>query len=559
MTKGSMRSIFKGFAAGLLAMALGCNGSIVAPVPVKPISSSTPGPDTFFEVDCSTVPDPVIVHATLRKLGNVELTNSLQDLLGLSSTVVADLPPDTASPEGFNNNGDFLGTNAEFAGKALVVVENALTKAASEKSSSFKCPSGAEDTACAQTLIKALLRKAYRAPISTDELNSHVSLFESQRTAGDTFADALSTVYARALMSPRFLFRTATNGDAVSGDVVRLSSHELATRLAYFLWSSAPDEQLLDRAEGDMFQNDATLRAEIVRMLADARGRRFVDTFVGQWLGIDRIASTVLVRRDGLMDDMRQDMIDETKTFADYIFRKDQSVLDLVGADYTFMNQRLAEHYGIADVSGTDMSKVSLASTLRRGFITQASFLTLNAKPGGSAPVGRGNKILKVVTCTPPATPDFTEEIAEQFAATEDPNATIREHMVAHRAKPECAGCHTEMDPIGLGLENFDQIGRHRDVYPNGRSIDLTGSLRGTPFKDTSELIAIINAQTNYKRCITKNLVTYAIGRTALATPNEQCAFQKIGELAVQKNKTFVDLVAAIVKSDLFKLNTLND
>jgi hypothetical protein len=168
--------------------------------------------------------------------------------------------------------------------------------------------------------------------------------------------------------------------------------------------------------------------------------------------------------------------------------------------------------------------------------------------------VGRGNRVLKVLICSPPGDPD-PEILEEEKSKPIDPNQTVRERFEAHRTKPQCAGCHAEMDPIGFGLENYDQLGRFRSLYPNGREVDPTGTLRGVPFKDSSELISILNEQNDYKRCIAKNVLTYAIGRSI--TEDEKCVMQGIGDEAVQKDKTFVDLVVAIVRSDAFQLNTI--
>lgn len=543
--------------AALAMLVSACNGNVVFPVaPVQVATGPTDEKPISFSEVCADRPPAPTVHSTLRKLGNAELIYSLQDLLGVSS-VAADLPPDVASTEGYANNGDFLTFSPEYAEKALQAIEGAVAAAAAADTAAFKCVSGTQDSACARDLISKLMRRAYRTTVASSDLSSHVALFDSQRAAGDSFDDALGTVYARTLLSPRFLFRTATGGEAVQGDVVRLAPSELATRLAYFLWSSAPDEQLLNAADANLFANDTALRAEITRMLADPRAARFVNTFIGQWLGIDRLTSTVSVSRIGLDDTMRAEFIAETRALASHVFRDNQSMMDLLGADYSFINERLANHYGIAGVTGADLTKVSLEGTDRRGLITQASFLTLNAKPDDSAPVGRGNKILKLITCTPPRTPDFSADVAKLFAQSADPNATMRERMAVHRAKPECAGCHTEMDPIGLGLENYDQLGRVREKYANGREIVLGGSLRGVDFKNSAELVAIIKEQDDYKRCITRNLVVYAIGRAV--TLADECSFQALGVETVKQDKTFVDFVVATVKSDLFQLNTFNE
>jgi hypothetical protein len=494
-----------------------------------------------------------IKHSTLRKLSNTELTLSLQDLLGTSARINADLPPDALGPEGFTNNGDFLTASPDYAARVMVAVEQALSAAVTEKTAALTCPSGTEGSACAQALLTAFLKRAYRQTVPAEDVARYVSLFDQQRAAEVSFDDALSSAYAAALLSPDFLYRTATSGTAVKEGLVRLSPQELATRLAYFLWTSLPDDRLIDLAEQGTLLDEQVLREEVTRMLKDPRAKRFSDLFVGQWLGIDKILSTVVVSRVDLTPELRQDIVTETKKFTEHVFREGKSVQDLVGADYTFINQRLAELYGISGVTGEEFQQVSLSSTARRGLIAQSAFLTLSAKPDDSAPVGRGNRVLKVINCTPPGDPD-PKLLAEEMEKPVDPNSTVRERFEAHRTQPACAGCHAEMDPIGFGLENYDQLGRYRTLYPNGREIDPTGTLRGTPFKDSAGLIEIINQQNDFKRCIAKNVMIYAVGRSL--TYDDNCVLEEIGKLSVQKDKTFVDLVVAIVKSDAFQLNT---
>jgi hypothetical protein len=520
-----------------------------------------PGVDSLSQFD-DRVPSvqcevPQLVHTMIRKLSNAELVYSLKDVLGFSANLVADLPPDTPSPEGFTNNGDFLTSSPEYAAKVMTVVESALASARTEGAASFKCASGSADSSCAQSLLSGVLKKAYRRPVSSDEVAGHLAFFEAQRTAGANFEEALSDVYERAFLSPTFLFRTASNDSQVTEGLARLSGTEYATRLAYLLWSSAPDEQLLDAATADQLADEEVLRTQITRMLKDPRAKRFTDTFLGQWLGVEKLASSVVVSRVGLSDELRQDILTEAKAFADYVLRQDKSVLDLIGANYTFVNERLAAHYGISGVTGSDFQQVSLDGTVRKGLLTSAAFLTLNAKPDESAPVGRGNRILQVITCTPPRPPNFNEEINNQLAMAQDPNMTMRERMEIHRANPVCASCHADMDPIGLGLENFDQLGLYRSIYPNGRTIDPSGTLRGVAFNTPSELSEIITSQNDYKRCIAKNLMSYAVGRSM--TGADTCTLQELGNVAVQKDKTFVDLVVAIAKADQFRYNDLKN
>lgn len=498
-------------------------------------------------------PAPKIGHSTLRKLNNLELTNSVNDLLGISSTIAVDLPPDAASSEGFTNNGDFLKTTSDYITLLMPAVESALASAQTAKSQIFTCPTVNKDDNCARSLIQSFVNKAFRKRLSSAELAEFYSFYNSQKSSG--FEPALVTVYERILLSPNFLFRTAFDGNLIGG-VAGLSGYEVVTRLAYFLWNSLPDDELLNVAETNQIFDETVLRNQIDRMLKDAKAKRFADLFISQWLGVDRILSSTLVSRDGLTDELRKDMVTEAKMYFSYILLQGKSVQDLVGGEYTFVNQRLAEHYGIAGVVGNDFRLVSLKGTLRRGLLTQAAFLTMMAKANETAPIGRGVKILQLITCTPP--PPFDGGITvTQLQEASDPNMTIRERMEVHRASPKCAGCHQEMDPIGLGLERFDHLGRSRTTYANGRMIATEGNLNGMSFNNSSELLDIINQQQHYKRCISKNMMVYAIGRAS--TNDDKCMLQQIGNIAVQPDKTFTDLVMSLVMSPQFRYNSMTE
>ncbi len=498
-------------------------------------------------------PAPKIGHTTIRKLNNVELTNSVNDLLGISTTVAADLPPDAASAGGFTNNGDFLKTTTEYMTLLMPAVEKALNAALTAKSPVFACSTATKDDNCARALIQTFANRAFRKKLSSAELAEFYSFYNAQKTAG--FDQGLIAVYERVLLSPNFLFITSFEGTTING-IASLSNYEVATRLSYFLWNSVPDDKLLNVAESNQIFDEAVLRTEIDRMLKDPRAKRFVDVFLGQWLGIYKILSSTSISREGLTDELRQDMITEAKMFFSYVLLQGKSVQDLVAGEYTFINQRLAEHYGIPGVIGNEFRMVSLKGTLRRGLLTQGAFLTMLAKTSESNPISRGLKILQAITCTPP--PPFEGGITvTELAETQDPNMTIRERMEIHRASPMCAGCHREMDPIGLGLERFNHLGKDRTTYATGRTIATEGTLNDMPFSNSSELLEMIIRQQNYKRCFSQYVMGYAIGRAT--TNDDKCMQQQIGNIAVQPDKTFTDLVMSLVMSPQFRYNSMNE
>ncbi len=498
--------------------------------------------------------ESIIEHSTLRKLSNSELSNSINDLLGTNINLLGQLPPDAASADGFTNNGDFLKTTIDYATQLMPILESTLAAAQAANSKAFAC-AATKDAACAQSLISSFTNRAYRKKLTTTELAPIINLFTTVKASGASFEESLSAAYESVLLSPNFLFRLAGQGSMAVDGILSLSSFEIVSRLSYFLWNSLPDDQLLDVANRNSIFTESVLRAEIDRMLKDPKAKRFTEMFVGQWLGIDKVLSPNLVSRTGITDQLRQDMVAESKAFFNYILLQNRSVEEVISGEYTFLNDRLAAHYGIPNVTGANLRLVDLKGTGRRGILTQGAFLTLVAKPTETNPIGRGNKILQLVTCNPPPPFDGGATVTE-LAPTSDPNLTIRERMEVHRANPKCASCHTEMDPIGLGLEGFDFLGRARTTYDTGRTIATAGVIRNIPFNNSSELFDILNTQPDYKRCISKNIMVYAIGRTA--TMNDSCVLQQIGNLAVQKDKTFTDLVMSIVMSQQFRFNSYN-
>lgn len=495
-----------------------------------------------------------IDHTTLRRLSNSELANSLNDILEVSVNTTRDLPADYVSTDGFTNNGDFTKITDQYFIQLMPAIESALASAVSANSKVYTCAT-AKDNACAQGLIQTFVNRAFRKKVASSEVTALVNLFTAQKNSGLSFEDALSVVYERILLSPNFLIRVVSqSGNAVDG-IVGLTNYEIASRLSYFLWNSLPDTALIEAASKNEFSSEHYLRIHIDRMLKDPKAKRFADSFVGQWLAIERILSTTNVVRDGLTDQLRQDMLTESKMFVNYVLLQGKSVQDLVGGEYTFLNQRLAEHYGIPNVTGENFRLVDLKGTGRRGLLTQGAFLTVYSKVTETTPIGRGKQILNLITCNPPPPFDGGDTITELSQAL-DPNLTIREKMEIHRANPKCAGCHTSMDPIGLGLEGFGITGRPRTTYENGKPILTAGVLTNIPFNTPAEMLEIVNSRPEFKRCISKNMMVYAIGRAA--TVNDLCVTQQIGNLSVQPGKNFTDLVMSLVMSQQFRFNSVN-
>jgi hypothetical protein len=316
-------------------------------------------------------------------------------------------------------------------------------------------------------------------------------------------------------VSPDFLFRIERDR-VVKGDNVPLpiSQHELATRLSYFLWASMPDDELRQAADSNTLRIPSVLTAQVHRMLRDPKASALADNFGGQWLQFRALES---LNRDRdkfpeFEDYLRLSMRRETQMFVDYIVREDKSILDFLNGRYSFVNERLARHYGIPNVSGPEFRRVDLTDTVRGGVLTQASVLAVSSYATRTSPVLRGRWILDNLLDAPP--PEPPADVPNLDDTVIGKSASMREQLEAHRKNPTCASCHRRMDPLGFGLENFDAVGAWRTVDGNF-PIDATGTLPdGRTFKGPSELRAILSSESDaFARCLTGKLLTYALGR----------------------------------------------
>ena len=382
----------------------------------------------------------------------------------------------------------------------------------------FVCRPGnaAEEAPCARQILSALARRAYRRPVTGRDLAPLVAFYEEGRRAGG-FEAGVERALRALLVSPDFLFRVVSDPPgAEPGTPYRLSGLELASRISFFLWSSLPDDDLLEVAEAGGLEDPAVLEAQVRRMLADPRSEALARNFAGQWLRLRNISgalpSDVLFPDFG--ESLRQDFVRETELFFDSILREGRSVIDLLTADHTFLNERLARHYGIPGVYGSDFRRVSLADGNRRGLLGQGSILTVTSYPDRTSPVGRGKWVLENVLGTPPPPPPPN---VPELEPAEDTGRVLamRERMEQHRENPVCASCHRVMDPLGLALENFDAIGRWRGHMPGGSAIDASGTMPdGTGFDGPAELRGLlVRDREQFATVVTEKLLIYALGR----------------------------------------------
>jgi len=416
---------------------------------------------------------------------------------------------------------------------------------------SCKPTTAAEETTCARTILTSLARRAYRGPVSTAEVNTLLEFYREGRKSGD-FDSGIQQALARILVAPRFVYRIEEEPTSVaSGQVYRISDVELASRLSFFLWSSIPDDELRDVAIKGQLRNPQTLAQQVKRMLADQRADAIVENFAGQWLYL-RELENVQTEAKSFDENLRRAFRRETEMMFDAIVREDRSLIDLLDADYTFVDERLARHYGIPNVKGSYFRRVSLASdSPRRGLLGQGSVLTVTSTATRTSPVVRGKWVLENLLGTPAPVPPPGVE-TNLGGAEGAKTSSVRERLEAHRASPTCASCHRIMDPMGFALENFDLVGGWREFDGPSR-IDSKGQLAdGTPVSGPADLRqAVLSRSDAFMTTTAEKLLTYALGRPVhdYDMPTVRTIVRRSGA----NNNRFSSLVMGIIESDSFQ------
>ena len=418
----------------------------------------------------------------------------------------------------------------------------------------------AEEEACAEKILASLARRAYRRPIAADDLQPLLALYRQGAQSGG-FEAGVRLALQKILVSPEFLFRMEFDPPgAAPGSVHRISDIELASRLSFFLWSSIPDDELLAIAGRGTLSDASVLEGQVRRMLVDPRSQALVKNFSGQWLYLRNIAgiqpdSTSFPNFD---ENLRQALAQETELLIESTLREDRSVADLLNTDYTFVNQRLAEHYGIKGVYGSEFRRVALDDPKRYGLLGQASVLTVTSYPNRTAPTIRGKWVLEQLLGTPPPPPPPNVPSLKDDASTK--KMTMRERMEQHRANPTCAVCHKMMDPIGFSLENFDGLGRWRDSTGIGTGpIDTSGVLPdGTAFDGPAGLRdVLVSKRELFVETFTERLLTYALGRGV--EQYDSPVIRKITREAAADNQRWSSIILGIAKSAPFQMRRIND
>jgi Protein of unknown function (DUF1592)/Protein of unknown function (DUF1588)/Protein of unknown function (DUF1587)/Protein of unknown function (DUF1585)/Protein of unknown function (DUF1595)/Planctomycete cytochrome C len=525
-------------------------------------------------------------HPQPRRLNRAQYNNTIRDLFGLDLRPADDFPSDDVG-YGFDNIGEVLSTSPILIEMYVAAAEKVIGAAFESRERRARIMNPSADFMPAafrrflppvrtprenkvlrttpiavdpelqrQQKIYDILRgfadRAYRRPATHDELLRLLEIVISAEKDGESMESGISLALQAVLASPHFLFVGVTSGrDTGSPErVLPRQDFELAERLSYFLWSSAPDEELLRLASQGALHVADQLEAQVKRMLRDRRSLALAEQFASQWLQIRKLSTftpdpKLFPEFDAPLKDA---MLEEAKLFFASIMDEDRSVLDFLNADYTFVNERLARHYGFAGVEGEAFRRVSIEGTARGGLVTMASVLTATSNPTRTSPVKRGRWILENILGAPPAPPPAGVEALKESRRHA---GTLREQMEQHRSSPECASCHRRMDPPGFALENFDALGRWRE-QDSGQVIDAGGRLPGgRAFRGPDSLkIALSSRRDAFARCLAEKMLTYALGRGV--GPEESFAVQQIVRRLKRNEYRFSSLVLGIVESDPF-------
>jgi hypothetical protein len=521
-----------------------------------------------FQMDCNGKKDPGRV--TIRRLNRAEYNNTIRDLVGIDFQPANDFPQDDVG-YGFDNIGDVLSLPPLLMEKYLAAAEKITEKAlASPEARKRLFPVMTQNEESAKQILERFATRAYRRPLRRDELRRLMRFVEMAEKNRDRFDTGISLAIQAVLVSPHFLFRVEMDRRPDDPKAIHAISHyELASRLSYFLWSSMPDDQLFAlAAKKALHQN---LETQVKRMLQDPRAQALVDNFAMQWLQLRTLRNFTPDAKlfPSFDDSLRTAMVKETELFLQAIIREDRSILDLIDGPFTYLNERLAQHYGIADTNGNSRNgkatkprgeqipreqfvRVALQGGERGGILGQASVLAVTSNPTRTSPVKRGRWVLEQILGTPPPPPPpDVPDLPEGEKA--ELKGSLRQRMEQHRSNPSCANCHARLDPLGFAFENYDAIGRFRTKDGNF-PIDPSGELPGgVKFQGAGELKQILKGKKDlFSRCLTEKLLTYGLGRGL--EYYDKAPVDRILQALEKKDYRFSALVIEIVKSDPFRM-----
>ncbi|MBK8255996.1 MAG: DUF1592 domain-containing protein [Polyangiaceae bacterium] len=460
-------------------------------------------------------PDPVKMSMAVSGmvLGTYDIPNSAQDPVVIEATATVDAGKHVVSVSFLN---DFYDPDAgldrnlfvdwiEVEGPLDVPGKNAI------RDKIMFCDPVVEGDGCVREILSSFAKRAFRRPVASDEVDRLMGLVDVARNEGDSVDRGIELAIHGILTSPHFIFRPELDADPESAEPHPVGDYEMASRLSYFLWSTMPDDELFAAAESGDLRSEEGIRSQVKRMIVDPKSDRFVDSFAGQWLYTRALKNHqpdynyFPTYDEALGNAMRR----ETELFLREFLHTDLPIQEMLTAKFTFANDRLGEHYGL-DVLGPEMVKVQIADGKRGGLLRQAGILTVTSYPTRTTPVKRGKWVLTQLLCDPPDPPPAGVEGLKVEAV---PTGTIRERLAAHSQYEPCKGCHAKIDPAGFGLEHYDGIGAWRDEE-NGFPVDSTGKLpSGETFDGADELAQLLSKDPRFGQCLTKQLMTYALGR----------------------------------------------
>ena len=508
----------------------------------------------------STLPAGDPGRVEIHRLNNNEYNNTVRDLLGTQSQPAAKF----LAEEGlnFDNTATALGMTssqyeAYFGAARDLMTEAAATPA--ELSRFMTCmPTKAADP-CARQIVESFGAKVYRRPLEAAELDRAMKLFDGAIGRGLTGSEAMLLTGRGLLSAANFLYRIEYDANPKSITPHPLSAYELASRLSYLAWSSMPDDALFAHAKDNSLLQSAALEVEVDRLLADPKAAAFIESFAGQWLDIRKLITHSVTPQvfNTFTPQLSDAMLQEGYLWFQEFVNQNRPLSDWFTSDFNYVNDTLAQHYGMPLPGSAQLKRVEVTTDQRKGFFGLASFLTQTSFPSRTSPTLRGAWALTNLLCSPPPPPpndvpklDKSATPAEmaQPAGTEN----VRVRLERHRTDPACAACHTVLDPIGLGLEHFDGIGRYRETYGNGEAIDASGKLpEGATFNGSDQLAQLVAQDPRFPACVASKLYAYALGRDAESYDDATLA--KLQTSWTGRGLTIRNLMKEVVLSDSFR------
>lgn len=495
-------------------------------------------------------------RVTFRRLNRTEYRNTVRDLLGVDFNPVGDFPHDDVG-YGFDNIGDVLSTPPllfeKYIAAARKIADQAVSSKDKDKLIFIARPAGADaggkpksNRDIAKDVLTKLATRAFRRPVQSDELERLLKLYDAgEKQEGGDFEKAMKLPIRGILISPYFLFHVENEGGA---DTYPLGPYEVASRMSYFLWSSMPDDELLDVAKSGKLLDPKVLEAQTRRMIEDPKSYALAENFAPQWLQIRRLEDMRFdpAKYPNIDSGLKKDMIQEAVLFFHEVMKEDFTILVFIDVNFTFVNDRLARFYGIPSPGGSEFQRVKLTDPRRGGILTMAAVLAATSDPDRTSLVKRGKWVLETILASPPPPP-----IPDAANLKDDPEAAklpLRQRMEKHRTDPNCASCHKRMDPIGFGFENYDATGAWRDT-DQGNAIDTAAEMPdGRKFSGPIELKKLLREKkSEFVEGFVEKMLTFALGRGVEHYDGQ--VVKTISDLTAKNDYSMTTLIVEIVKS----------